>query len=51
MRNDFEKGASKVLICTSVGEAGLDFPACSLVIMYNYVTDEIGRIQRSGTGT
>lgn len=47
-RKEFEEGISKVLICTSVAEEGLNFVACSLVIMYNYVTGEVGEIQRAG---
>ena len=47
-RQNFEDGTSKILVCTSVGEEGLDFTASNLVIMYNYVTGEVGRIQRKG---
>ena len=45
---EFESNKINVLIATSVGEEGLDIPACDLVIFYEAVPSEIRHIQRRG---
>ncbi len=46
--SDFREGQYNVLVCTSVGEEGLDIPAVDLVIFYDAVASEIRNIQRRG---
>ncbi len=45
---DFREGVYNVLVCTSVGEEGLDIPSVDLVIFYDAVPSEIRAIQRRG---
>lgn len=45
---DFTEGRVKALCATTVAEEGLDIPACNLIIEYNNVANDIGRIQRRG---
>jgi len=44
----FRSGESNVLVCTSVGEEGLDVPSADRVIFYEPVASEIRTIQRRG---
>src|SRR3989344_2541564 len=44
----FEKEEYNVLICTSIGEEGLDILGASLAIFYDSVPSEIRAIQRAG---
>ncbi len=46
--NDFKQGVYNTLVCTSVGEEGLDIPSVDLVIFYDAVASEIRSIQRKG---
>ncbi len=46
--NEFRLGLFNVLICTSVGELGLDIPSVDIVIFYEPVPSAIRKIQRSG---
>jgi Fanconi anemia group M protein len=46
--SDFREGIYNVLVCTSVGEEGLDIPAVDLVVFYDAVASEIRNIQRRG---
>ncbi len=46
--SDFKEGVFNVLVCTSVGEEGLDIPSVDLVIFYDAVPSEIRSIQRRG---
>jgi ERCC4-related helicase len=46
--SDFKEGHFNVLVCTSVGEEGLDIPSVDLVIFYDAVPSEIRAIQRRG---
>ncbi len=41
-------GEARVLVSTSVGEEGLDLPACDRVILYEPVPSEIRTVQRIG---
>jgi len=45
---DFKENKYNVLVCTSVGEEGLDIPSVDLVIFYDAVASEIRNIQRRG---
>jgi Fanconi anemia group M protein len=44
----FREGAANVLVCSSVGEEGLDLPDVELVIFFEAVPSEIRLIQRRG---
>jgi len=44
----FRDGESNVIVCTSVGEEGLDVPSADRVIFYEPVASEIRTIQRRG---
>jgi endoribonuclease Dicer len=44
----FRKGEFNVLISTSVGEEGLDFPACDLVVRFDPLLTMIGYVQSRG---
>jgi len=46
--NDFKDETYNVLVCTSVGEEGLDIPSVDLVVFYDAVASEIRNIQRRG---
>ena len=46
--DDFREKKFNVLVCTSVGEEGLDIPAVDTVIFYEAVPSEIRHIQRRG---
>ncbi|MDD3178570.1 MAG: helicase-related protein [Candidatus ainarchaeum sp.] len=45
---DFRDNKFNTLVCTSVGEEGLDIPSVDLVIFYDAVASEIRSIQRRG---
>jgi len=45
---DFKNGVYNNLVCTSVGEEGLDIPSVDLVVFYDAVASEIRSIQRRG---
>ncbi len=45
---DFRAGVFNVLISTSVGEEGLDFPACDLVIRFDAIHTMVGYVQSRG---
>lgn len=45
---DFSAGSFNVLVCTSIGEEGLDIPAMDLAIFYEPVPSGIRTIQRRG---
>ena len=45
---DFRDGAYNILVCTSVGEEGLDIPSMDLAIFYEAIPSEIRSIQRRG---
>ena len=44
----FKSGEFNVMVCTSVGEEGLDLPSVDLVVFYEAVPSEIRAIQRKG---
>ncbi|XP_053406954.1 antiviral innate immune response receptor RIG-I-like isoform X2 [Mercenaria mercenaria] len=44
----FREGFYKVLVCTSVGNEGIDIPDCNIVLSYEYSGDEITKIQMKG---
>ncbi|XP_077989177.1 ATP-dependent RNA helicase DHX58-like isoform X2 [Glandiceps talaboti] len=44
----FEKGFYRILVCTSVGQEGIDIKNCNLVLRYNYSTNVIARVQAKG---
>lgn len=44
----FRDGRSNVLVVTSIGEEGIDVPACNLVIRYQHVSNEIAKAQTLG---
>ena len=46
--NDFKQSKFKALVCTSVGEEGLDIPNVDLIIYYEPISSEIRNIQRRG---
>jgi len=46
--SDFKDGIHNVLVCTSVGEEGIDIPEMELAIFYEPVPSEIRSIQRRG---
>ena len=48
MLDRFRNGESNTLVCTSVGEEGLDISSTDLVIFYEPVPSEIRTIQRRG---
>jgi ERCC4-related helicase len=45
---DFSGGLHNVLVCTSIGEEGLDIPAMDLAVFYEPVPSGIRSIQRRG---
>ncbi|XP_070543813.1 antiviral innate immune response receptor RIG-I-like [Ptychodera flava] len=44
----FQDGTHRIIVCTSVGQEGIDIKKCNLVLRYNYSNNEIGRIQAKG---
>jgi Fanconi anemia group M protein len=46
--NRFKKGYYNTLICTSIGEEGIDVPSASLGIFFDTVPSAIRKIQRAG---
>ncbi|KAJ9455105.1 hypothetical protein DIPPA_29454 [Diplonema papillatum] len=47
MRQDFEKGRRKVLVCTSIFEEGIDIAACSLVMRYFVTNQNVASIMQT----
>ncbi len=45
---EFRSGSYNVLVCTSIGEEGLDIPSMDIAIFYEPVPSEIRSIQRRG---
>jgi Fanconi anemia group M protein len=45
---DFSLGLIDILVCTSIGEEGLDIPEVDAVIFYEPIPSAIRRIQRAG---
>jgi Fanconi anemia group M protein len=45
---DFRNKEYNFLVCTSVGEEGLDIPSVDMVVFYEPVPSEIRKIQREG---
>ena len=48
MLDEFRAGKVNALVCTSVGEEGLDIPAVDLVLFYEPIPSAIRHIQRRG---
>jgi Fanconi anemia group M protein len=46
--DDFRNKRYNFLVCTSIGEEGLDIPSVDIVIFYEPVPSEIRKIQREG---
>jgi Fanconi anemia group M protein len=46
--NEFKEGEYKVLVATSIGMEGLDVPDCNMTLNYNFIGNEITKIQMSG---
>ncbi len=46
--DDFRSGEYNILVCTSIGEEGLDIPSMDLAVFYEPVPSEIRQIQRRG---
>ncbi len=46
--SDFSSGTHNVLVCTSIGEEGLDIPSMDLAVFYESVPSGIRSIQRRG---
>lgn len=44
----FRSGEANVLVATDIAQEGLDVPECSYVIRYDFVSNEIGRVQSRG---
>lgn len=45
---DFREGKINIIICTSIGEEGLDIPEVNAVIFYEPIPSAIRKIQRAG---
>ncbi|XP_078588696.1 antiviral innate immune response receptor RIG-I-like [Branchiostoma floridae x Branchiostoma japonicum] len=46
----FNTGGHKIVISTSVAEEGIDIAKCNFVFRYDYVGNEIGKVQTRGRG-